>query len=92
MKVEIFYDAKCKHCKWFDYHYKGKRKVHKCNLTEEQLPKHDGTVLVWINDTENPQWSGYKLGSYLNEKWYCNGGRKSHEIVTDWCNIPAKKK
>jgi hypothetical protein len=37
MKLEIFYDAKCKHCKHFDYFYKGKRKVHKCNLTEEQL-------------------------------------------------------
>ena len=58
----------------------------------DELPDDDRTVLVWINDTENPQWSGYKLGSYLNEKWYCNGGRKSHEIVTDWCNIPAKKK
>lgn len=37
MKVEIVYQAKCKHCKWFDYHYKGKRKQHKCNLTEEPL-------------------------------------------------------
>ena len=37
MKVEIIFDAKCKHCKWFDYYYKGKRKVHKCNLTEKQL-------------------------------------------------------
>lgn len=59
---------------------------------DTELPKDDRTVLVWINDTENPQWSGYKLGSYLNEKWYCKGGRKSHEIVTDWCQIPAKKK
>lgn len=56
-----------------------------------ELPDNDRTVLVWINDTENPQWSGYKLGSYLNEKWYCKGGRKSHEIVTDWCQIPGKK-
>lgn len=37
MKLEIISDAKCKHCKWFDYHYKGKRKAHKCNLTEEVL-------------------------------------------------------
>ena len=59
---------------------------------DKQLPDNDRTVLVWINDTENPQWSGYKLGSYLNEKWYCKGGRKSHEIVTDWCQIPGKKK
>jgi hypothetical protein len=35
--VIITYDAKCKHCKHFDYFYKGKRKVHKCNLTEEKL-------------------------------------------------------
>lgn len=59
---------------------------------DKQLPDNDRTVLVWINDTENPQWSGYKLGSYLNEKWYCKGGRESHEIVTDWSEIPAKKK
>lgn len=37
MKLEIFYDAKCKHCKWFDYYYKGKRKTHKCNLHEIDL-------------------------------------------------------
>ena len=37
MKVEIVYQAKCKHCKWFDYHHKGKRKQHKYNLTEEPL-------------------------------------------------------
>lgn len=37
MKVEIFYDAKCKHCKWFDYKYVGKRKQHLCNLTLETL-------------------------------------------------------
>jgi hypothetical protein len=58
---------------------------------EEQLPKDDKTVLVWINDTETPQWSNYGLCSYINEKWYCQGGRKSHEIVTDWSEIPARK-
>ncbi len=62
-------------------------------LDEEmlKLPDNDRTVLVWINNTENPQWSGYKLGAYLNEKWYCNEGRKSHEVVTDWSEIPVKK-
>lgn len=25
------------------------------------------------------------------EKWYCVGGRKSHEIVTYWSNIPTPK-
>ena len=59
---------------------------------EEQLPKDDRTVLVWINDTKNPQWSNYGLCSYIDGKWYCKGGRESHEIVTDWCKIPAKKK
>lgn len=58
---------------------------------EEQTPEDDRTVLVWINDTENPQWSNYGLCSYINEKWYCQGGRESHKIVTDWTNIPAKK-
>ena len=58
---------------------------------DEQLPDNDRTVLVWINNTQNPQWSGYKLGAYLNKNWYCQGGRKSHEIVTDWAQIPAKK-
>lgn len=37
MKVEIIYAAKCKHCKWFDYKYIGKRKEHKCNLHEIRL-------------------------------------------------------
>ena len=58
---------------------------------DEQLPDNERTVLVWINNTENPQWNNYRLGSYLNEKWYCVGGRKSHEIVTHWSSIPAPK-
>lgn len=57
----------------------------------DKLPDNDRTVLVWINDTENPQWSNYGLCSYIGGKWYCNGGRESHEIVTDWCQIPGKK-
>ena len=59
---------------------------------EEQIPDNERTVLVWIDNTENPQWNNYRLGSYLNEKWYCVGGRKSHEIVTHWSSIPAPKK
>lgn len=35
--VEIIYDAKCKHCKHFDYKYKGKRKEYRCNITLEKL-------------------------------------------------------
>lgn len=37
IKLEIFYEAKCKHCKHFKYYYKGKRKLHKCGLTEDPL-------------------------------------------------------
>ena len=62
------------------------------NKIEDKLPDNDRTVLVWVNNTENSQWSGYKLGAYVNEKWYCDGGRKSHEIVTHWSNIPAPLK
>ena len=57
----------------------------------ETPPDDERTVLVWINNIENPQWDSYRLGSYLNEKWYCNGGRESHEIVTHWSSIPAPK-
>lgn len=55
---------------------------------EDKLPENDRTVVVYVNNTENPQWSGLKLGAYLNEKWYCNEGRKSHEIVVRWVEIP----
>jgi hypothetical protein len=58
---------------------------------EERTPENDKTVLVWINNIENPQWSNYGLCSYINGKWYCKGGRESHEIVTDWCQTPARK-
>ena len=58
---------------------------------DEQLPDNDRTVLVWIKDTKKPQWSNYGLCSYIHENWYCSAGRDSHEIVTDWSEIPAKK-
>jgi hypothetical protein len=58
---------------------------------EEQLPENDKTVLVWVDNIETPQWSSYGLGSYIGENWYLKGGRETHEIVTDWCQIPAKK-
>jgi hypothetical protein len=58
---------------------------------EKQLPEDDKTVLVWVDNTQNPQWSSYGLGSYINRNWYLKGGREIHEIVTDWCQIPAKK-
>jgi hypothetical protein len=37
MIVEIHYDALCKHCKNLKRYSKGKRVLHKCNLTEEPL-------------------------------------------------------
>jgi|SRR5690349_3872725 len=54
---------------------------------KDALPEDDRTVVVYINNLETPHWSGFKLGSYLNEKWYCDGGRESHEIVIKWTEI-----
>lgn len=59
---------------------------------EEELPDNDRAVLVWVNNLETPRWSGYKLGSYIDSKWYCDGGRKSHEVVTQWFSFPTIKK
>lgn len=59
---------------------------------EKQLPDNDRTVLVWVNDTRDPKWSSYELGSYINENWYLMGGRDSYEEVTHWCQIPEKLK
>ena len=53
-----------------------------------ELPDNDRTVLVWINNTQNPQWSTYGLGSYIDDNWYLRGGRASHEIVEKWIEIP----
>lgn len=59
----------------------------KWKKVEEELPNNDRTVLVWVNRTQNPLWSTYDLGSYIGNNWYLKGGRESHEIVTDWCDI-----
>jgi glutaredoxin len=37
IKIEMFYDAKCKHCKFFDRYSKGKQVKHKCKLTNHSL-------------------------------------------------------
>lgn len=58
---------------------------------KDQLPNDDRTVLVWVDNLQYPQWSNYKLAAYINKNWYCNSGRETHEIVTDWCDIPARK-
>ena len=58
------------------------------NKVEDKLPDTDRRVLVWLEDTKVPHWSGYRIGAYLNESWYLDGGRASHEIVTQWYDFP----
>lgn len=58
------------------------------NKVEDKLPNTDRRVLVWLEDTKVPHWSGYRIGAYLNENWYLDGGRASHEIVTQWYDFP----
>ena len=58
------------------------------NKVEDKLPDTDRRVLVWLEDTKVPHWSGYRIGAYLNENWYLDGGRASHEIVTQWYDFP----
>lgn len=52
------------------------------------LPKDDRMVICYLEDTENPEWSGLRLGSYIKNKWHCKGGRKIQETVIAWMNIP----
>lgn len=54
---------------------------------EDYLPEDDREVLCYIENKENPNWSENRLGSYIDENWYCKGGRESHEIVTKWQEI-----
>lgn len=35
--IEIYYDAKCKHCIMLKEVYKGKRKKHECKVTGESI-------------------------------------------------------
>ena len=37
MVIEINYEAKCKHCKYFKRYSQGKRVKHKCGLTDVDL-------------------------------------------------------
>lgn len=59
----------------------------KWKKVEEELPNNDRTVLVWVNNTQNPHWSTYNLGSYTDDNWYVRGGRGNHEIVEKWVEI-----
>ena len=60
----------------------------KWHNVEDRLPEDDREVLCYIENRENPQWSGLKLGAFIGSKWYCNEGRKTHEIVIRWAKIP----
>jgi len=63
----------------------------KWNLVGEELPEDDRTVVCYIDNKKEPHWSGVRLGSYLNNNWYLQGGRASHEIVSRWIDIPKYK-
>jgi hypothetical protein len=39
--VEIIYDAKCKHCSNLKEIYKGKRKLHECKISGNQITLKD---------------------------------------------------
>ena len=58
------------------------------NKIEDKLPDTDRKVLVFCENKENRLWSGYKLGAYLNDQWYFQGGRDSDETVTQWYDFP----
>jgi hypothetical protein len=62
----------------------------KWNKVTDKLPKNDREVVCYIDNEDNPDWSGNRLGSYINEKWYCKGGRDNNEVVTRWFKIPKK--
>ena len=58
------------------------------NKVEDKLPDTDRKVLVFCENKENHLWSSYRLGAYINDQWYFQGGRASHEIVTQWYDFP----
>ena len=58
------------------------------NKVEDKLPDTDRKVLVFCENKENHLWSGYRLGAYINDQWYFQGGIDSDEIVTQWYDFP----
>ena len=58
------------------------------NKVEDKLPDTDRKVLVFCENKENHLWSGYRLGAYINDQWYFQGGRDSNEIVQQWYDFP----
>lgn len=55
---------------------------------EEQLPKNDREVLVYVRNLETPHWSRLELGSYINDKWYLRKGIPNKYQIVRWMNIP----
>ena len=55
---------------------------------DEQLPDTNRRVLVLLEDTRLPQLSSYRIGAYINENWYLDGGIAYHEIVKQWFDFP----
>ena len=58
------------------------------NKVEDKLPNTDRRVLVFCENKENHLWSGYRLGAYINDQWYFQGGIDSDETVTQWYDFP----
>ena len=58
------------------------------NKVEDKLPDTDRKVLVFCENKENHLWSGYRIGAYINDQWYFQGGRDSDEIVQQWYDFP----
>ena len=58
------------------------------NKVEDKLPNTDRKVLVFCENKENHLRSGYRLGAYINDQWYFQGGGDSNEIVTQWYDFP----
>lgn len=63
----------------------------KTNWTTE-LPNDDTRVIAYIRNLEVPWWSCHKIGVYLNDKWYFDGGYdSSKEKVVEWLVIPQRE-
>lgn len=58
---------------------------------DEQNPDNDRQVIVYVRNHKTPWWSGNHFGSYINEKWYLEGGVKEEFEVVKWAEIPQEK-
>lgn len=60
----------------------------KWNSVTNKLPKNDKYVLIFVENSEYPEFSQVDIGTYQNEKWYCRGGIDKHEKIIRWTKIP----